>query len=86
MNRYNMRMGNPDDDGDPSDDGGGDAPWRHRAQPTGKAPRIKEAGPIKAAVCPKPLAFRSWTAALRQEASAASGRPDLSVSRLQAIG
>ena len=76
-NKHNMRMGIPDDDGDSSDFGGGDAPWKHRAQAIGNAPCIKEAGSMKAAVLPKPLAFRAWEAALPQEASTASGRPEV---------
>ena len=49
-NKHNMRMGIPDDDGDSIDFGGGDAPWKHRAQAIGNAPCIKEAGSIEAAV------------------------------------
>ena len=41
---------------------------------------------MKAAVLPKPLAFRAWKAALPQEASTASGRHDLAISWLQAVG
>ena len=46
--------------------------------------RVREAESIKVAAFPKPLAFRNWKSALRQEVAAASGRPGEAFKWLQA--